>query len=114
MTPWAPTTPPCGTVLTVRARVIALAAHGARCCDPASAAENTTAAKAAAISAASETFIVGNVTFALLHEFGHAIIRDFDVPLLGLEEESADTIAAVALIRLDAQHPERDSAKCWA
>ncbi|HEY4646679.1 MAG TPA: DUF4344 domain-containing metallopeptidase [Steroidobacteraceae bacterium] len=72
---------------------------------PLSAAESSTAAEAPAISSASETFIVGNVTFALLHEFGHAIIRDFDVPLLGLEEESADTIAAVSLIRLDVQHP---------
>ncbi len=70
------------------------------------AAENTPDVKATEVSQASETFIVGNVAFALLHEFGHAIIRDFDVPLLGLEEESADTIAAVSLIRLDAQHPD--------
>jgi hypothetical protein len=58
-----------------------------------------------AVSPASEDFIIGNVTFALMHEFGHAIIRDFDVPLLGLEEESADTIAAVSLIRLDQKYP---------
>ena len=35
--------------------------------------------------------MIGNVLFALVHEFGHVIIRDFDVPLLGLEEESAPT-----------------------
>jgi hypothetical protein len=65
---------------------------------------NARAADAA--PSASETFLIGNVVFALLHEFGHAIIRDFDVPILGLEEESADTIAAVALIQLDRQHPD--------
>lgn len=58
-----------------------------------------------ASSPASQSFVLGNVLFALLHEFGHAIIRDFDVPLLGLEEESADTIAAVSLMLLDRQQP---------
>ena len=43
--------------------------------------------------AASE-FIIGNTVFVLAHEFGHAIIRDFNVPILGLEENSADTLAA--------------------
>lgn len=50
-------------------------------------------------------FLVGNLAFVLLHEFGHAVIREFDVPLLGLEEDSADTIAAVALIDTDRDHP---------
>lgn len=34
------------------------------------------------------------------------VISDFDVPLLGLEENSADTIAAVSLILLDREYPE--------
>lgn len=59
-----------------------------------------------ALSPAGRSFVIGNVLFALVHEFGHTIIRDFDVPLLGLEEESADTIAAVSLIRLDRQQPD--------
>lgn len=61
---------------------------------------------APALSSASEIFVLGNVVFALLHEFGHAVISDFEVPLLGLEENSADTIAAVSLILLDRQHPD--------
>ena len=48
-------------------------------------------------SAERDEFILGNVLFVLLHEFGHAVIRDFEVPLLGLEENSADTLAAVTL-----------------
>jgi hypothetical protein len=46
-------------------------------------------------------FILGNVVFVMLHEFGHAVIRDFNVPILGLEENSADTLAAVTLIRAE-------------
>ena len=59
---------------------------------------------APALSPASETFLLGNVVFTLLHEFGHAVISDFKVPLLGLEETSADTIATVSLAMLDRQH----------
>ena len=49
-------------------------------------------------SAAAAEFLVGNTVFVLAHEFGHAIIRDFKVPILGLEENSADTLAAGVLI----------------
>ena len=34
-----------------------------------------------ALSPAGRSFAIGNVLFALVHEFGHTIIRDFDVPL---------------------------------
>jgi hypothetical protein len=70
------------------------------------AADNAAATDVPTLSAAGETFLLGNVAFALLHEFGHAIIRDFEVPLLGLEEESADTLAAVSLILLDRRDPD--------
>ena len=53
-------------------------------------------------------FVAGNLVFILLHEFAHLIIEDFDVPVLGNNEDAADTLAAVALIRLDRQNPERD------
>jgi len=52
-------------------------------------------------------FIVGNSLFVLLHEFGHVVIRDFDLPILGLEENSADTLAAVSLIVADENRPEQ-------
>jgi hypothetical protein len=86
--------------------VIVLACQVALPMGCAQATESTTEPEVTENSQASEIFIIGNVTFALLHEFGHAIIRDFGVPLLGLEEESADTIAAVSLIELDRQQPE--------
>ncbi len=56
---------------------------------------------------ASIDFVLGNSLFVLLHEFGHVLIRDFDIPLLGLEENSADTIAGVILILADRNQPER-------
>ena len=55
-----------------------------------------------------EDFIVGNSLFILLHKFGHMLIRDFDIPILGLEENSVDTLASIALIREDQQRPDRE------
>ena len=52
-------------------------------------------------------FVVGNAVFVLLHEFGHVVIRDFDIPILGLEENAADTLAAVGLILADENQSER-------
>lgn len=50
---------------------------------------------------ATRDFVLGNSLFVLLHEFAHAVIRDFEIPILGLEETSADTLAAVAMIQAD-------------
>jgi hypothetical protein len=70
---------------------------------PAHSANEQSAPAPAAVAAQSAdearaNFVVANVVFALLHEFGHAVIRDFEIPLLGLEEDSADTLAAMALL----------------
>ncbi len=53
-------------------------------------------------------FVFGNVVFVTLHEIGHIIIEDFDVPVLGNNEDAADKLAAVVLIRLDRERPEQD------
>jgi len=52
-------------------------------------------------------FLIGNSLFVLMHEFGHVLIRDFDIPILGLEENAADTLAAVGLIMADENQSER-------
>ncbi len=57
-----------------------------------------------------EQFVIGNIVFVLLHEFGHLVIDDFDIPVLGNSEDAADTLAAVSLIRLDRARPESDYA----
>jgi hypothetical protein len=50
------------------------------------------------LTTAQVDFVISNTIFALLHEMGHVIIRDFDVPLLGMEEDSADTLAALIML----------------
>jgi hypothetical protein len=44
-------------------------------------------------------FVVGNVEFLALHEIGHFLIAEKDVPILGPEENAADYIATLALLR---------------
>lgn len=44
-------------------------------------------------------FAVGNVEFLVLHEIGHILIAEKNVPILGPEENAADYIATLALLR---------------
>jgi hypothetical protein len=55
-------------------------------------------------------FVVGNVEFLVLHEIGHFLIAEKDVPILGPEENAADYIATLALLHeapLDAAFDNR-------
>jgi hypothetical protein len=38
-------------------------------------------------------FVVGNLLFVLGHELGHAVVAEFDLPVLGREEDTADVYA---------------------
>lgn len=52
----------------------------------------------------------------LLHEFGHALIREFGIPVLGNEEDMADTFANVVItqaMRDDAVAILKDRARSW-
>lgn len=44
-------------------------------------------------------FAVGNVEFLLVHEIAHFLIDEKDVPIIGPEENAADYIATLALLR---------------
>jgi hypothetical protein len=48
-----------------------------------------------------ETLIGGAFSFILLHELGHALIDQLDLPVTGREEDAADQLATVALIDAD-------------
>ncbi len=63
---------------------------------------------AVAVAPERAEFVIGNGYYVLLHEFAHVIIHDFDIPILGNEEDAADTLAATALIRLDKQMATND------
>jgi len=44
-------------------------------------------------------FVFANTVFVLFHELGHGLIHEFDLPVLGEEEDAADTIASIFLLR---------------
>ena len=44
-------------------------------------------------------FMLANLEFTLLHEFGHAFIEEFKPPVLGMEEDAADRFAIIAMMK---------------
>jgi hypothetical protein len=44
-------------------------------------------------------FVAGNVMFAAAHEVGHMLVQEMGLPVLGREEDAADSYAALAGIR---------------
>ena len=75
------------------------------------------------LSEGEKIFILGNTQFILLHELGHAFIHDLDVPLLGREEDAADTFATILMLRQDRRNPDSEenflkmlfsAAEAWA
>ena len=61
-------------------------------------------------------FIAGNTLFILLHEMGHMLISEMQLPVLGREEDAADTFAALSLIKAGSHFSQRlliQSAKGW-
>jgi hypothetical protein len=45
-------------------------------------------------------FVAGNMLFALLHEMGHAHIQEMGLPVIGREEDGADSYAITALLKV--------------
>ena len=45
-------------------------------------------------------FFIGNMLFALLHEMGHTHISEMGLPVLGREEDAADSFAVVTILRI--------------
>jgi hypothetical protein len=43
-------------------------------------------------------FVAGNMLFVLLHEMGHAHISEMELPVLGREEDAADSFAIVTML----------------
>lgn len=43
-------------------------------------------------------YLLANTQFALFHELGHALIHTLDLPVLGREEDAADTLAIAGLL----------------
>jgi hypothetical protein len=61
-------------------------------------------------------FVVGNTLFVMAHEMGHVMISEMGLPVLGREEDAADSFAIVTAIRLRSAFSERvlmEAAKGW-
>lgn len=78
---------------------------------PASAAELTEEQQAIAVE-----FALNNSIFVLQHEIGHLFVGEFDLPVLGKEEDAADSLASVMLLSQGnetSQQALRDAADGW-
>jgi hypothetical protein len=61
-------------------------------------------------------FVAGNVLFAMAHEVGHMLISEMGLPVLGREEDAADTFAVVNLLNMSNSFSTRvlmQSAQGW-
>jgi hypothetical protein len=61
-------------------------------------------------------FVIGNTLFILLHEMGHSLIHELKLPILGREEDAADTFAVLRLLRIGSAFSEvvlTDASKGW-
>jgi len=61
-------------------------------------------------------FVVGNMLFVLLHETGHALVTEMELPVLGRDEDAADAFAVVMLLKVGTAMSHRvvvEAAKAW-
>ena len=61
-------------------------------------------------------FITGNVIFAVVHEVGHMLVHELGLPVLGREEDAADTFAVLTGLKLGDKFSDRvlaESARGW-
>jgi DNA-binding Xre family transcriptional regulator len=61
-------------------------------------------------------FVVGNMLFVGFHELGHALIHELGLPVLGREEDAADSFAVVAMINIGTDFSTRvlvQAARGW-
>ena len=61
-------------------------------------------------------FVAGNTLVLLLHELGHVLISEMRLPVLGREEDAADTYAALRMLMIGtsfSQHELAQAAHGW-
>jgi DNA-binding Xre family transcriptional regulator len=61
-------------------------------------------------------FVVGNMLFVGFHELGHALIHELGLPVLGREEDAADSFATLAMINIGTDFSTRvlvQAARGW-
>ena len=61
-------------------------------------------------------FVIGNTMFVMAHEMGHALINEMNMPVLGREEDAADSFAVVTALKIGSEFSERvliEAGKGW-
>jgi transcriptional regulator with XRE-family HTH domain len=61
-------------------------------------------------------FVVGNMLFVGFHELGHGVIHELGLPVLGKEEDAADSFATIAMINMNTDFSNRvlvQAARGW-
>jgi hypothetical protein len=61
-------------------------------------------------------FVLGNTLFVMAHEMGHALMYEMNMPVLGREEDAADSFAVVTALQIGTGFSERvllEAAKGW-
>ena len=61
-------------------------------------------------------FVAGNVIFATVHEVGHMVVTELGLPVLGREEDAADSFAVVTMLKVGdnlSDHILIQSARGW-
>src|SRR5436309_1404221 len=61
-------------------------------------------------------FIMGNTLFAMAHEIGHGLINEMNIPVLGSEEDAADSFVIVSALKMASVFTERvliEATKGW-
>ncbi|OUS08062.1 hypothetical protein A9Q90_04720 [Gammaproteobacteria bacterium 54_18_T64] len=53
-------------------------------------------------------FLLANLEFTLLHEFGHLLIEELKLPVLGMEEDAVDRLAMIVMMREHEHKPSAD------
>jgi hypothetical protein len=69
-----------------------------------------------AVKQALVEFTVGNTLFVLAHEMGHVVINELGLPVLGREEDAADSFGAIWALQIRTAFSERvlvEAAKGW-
>src|SRR5215218_3835392 len=61
-------------------------------------------------------FVLGNTLFVMAHEMGHGLINEMNLPVLGREEDAADSFAIVTALNIGSGFSDRvliEATKGW-
>lgn len=61
-------------------------------------------------------FVVGNSLFILYHEAGHMLVSEFELPVLGREEDAVDALSSILMLEADDETSDNaimDAADGW-